>query len=152
MGGSPLYREQAKTLGLKNFHPVNFSGDHNQINKFLRTLDVYSHGRKDGETFGHSIAEGMSYGCPVVSHVAPAMGHVETVGECGFIANSVEEYSSLMKKLLEKEPRENLGNHSKKRFMENLSINANMKKITNLFKECSGFRRQNPATHKRGLR
>lgn len=137
MGGSSLYRQQAKDLGLKNFYSIDFSGNTNEINKFLRTLDVYSHGRKDGETFGHCIAEGMSYGSPAISHSAPAMGHVETIGDAGFIANSAKEYSSLMKKFLDKDMRTKFGARSSERFKEYLSIEVNMQKIIKIFKDCN---------------
>lgn len=140
MGGSPLYRNQAKELNLKNFKHLNFSGDSSKINKFLRTLDVYSHGRKDGETFGHSIAEGMSYGCPAISHAAPAMGHVETIGDAGFVANSTKEYSSLMKKFLDEDMRAKFGERSSERFKKHLSIKVNMQKIIKIFKECYELR------------
>ena len=49
MGGSKLYNEQAIELKLINFFQLEFS-ESNNVEKFLNTLNVFSHGRKDGET------------------------------------------------------------------------------------------------------
>ena len=78
----------------------------------------------------------MSYGSPAISHSAPAMGHVETIGDAGFIANSAKEYSSLMKKFLDKDTRVKFGARSSERFKEYLSIEVNMQKIIKIFKDC----------------
>jgi glycosyltransferase involved in cell wall biosynthesis len=100
MGGSKLYSKFAESNGLKNFIQLPFSGDDLVKDQFLATLDVYAHARRDGETFGLAIAEAMSYGLPVLSHAAPAMGHVETIGDAGFVCNTVDEYADYMAKLL----------------------------------------------------
>ncbi len=42
--------------------------DENLISQFYNTLDVLLHYRKEGETFGMSIADAMIHGKPVVSH------------------------------------------------------------------------------------
>ena len=82
----------------------------------------------------------MSYGCPAISHAAPAMGHVETIGDAGFVANSTKEYSSLMKKFLDEDMRAKFGERSSERFKKHLSIKVNMQKIIKIFKECYELR------------
>lgn len=136
MGGGIQYREQAAALGLKNFYPVEASGDYDRIGKFLATLDVYSHGRKDGETFGLSISEAMFYSLPIISHVAPAMGHAETISSGGIVVNSIEEYSNEMLKLMnDTEYRKMRGENSKNRFENVLSLEKNIEKVVNIFEE-----------------
>ena len=48
------------------------------LSKFYNTVDIYTHARADGETFGVNIAEAMIHNKPVVTHVAvpsfPGMG------------------------------------------------------------------------------
>ena len=38
---------------------MNHTGDDNVIHSFLNSLDVYTHGRSDGETFGLVLTEAM---------------------------------------------------------------------------------------------
>jgi len=48
------------------------------LSEFYNTVDIYTHARADGETFGVNIAEAMIHNLPVVTHVAvpsfPGMG------------------------------------------------------------------------------
>ena len=133
LGGSSKYVDQAKSLGLKNFHRLEPTGDYIRIAKFLSTLNVYTHGRADGETFSLSIAEGMSFGLPIISHAAPAMGHVETIGNGGIIANTLEEYVSEMQKhMTTKDYHSILARNARNHFTSNLCLEVNMHKIVNI--------------------
>ena len=100
MGGSKNYEKLAAKLGLEDrFIQLPHSGDPKRLDMFLNTLDVYTHARADGETFGLCISEAMAYGLPVVSHVAPAMGHVETIGAAGKVCETEDEYVDFINEL-----------------------------------------------------
>lgn len=140
MGGSSKYKEQAAALELKNFHALPHSGDEKQIHEFLQTLDVYTHGRADGETFSLAIAEAMYHGLPVVSHIAPAMGHAETIGNAGLIAKQLDEYVGEMIKLKQdKTHYQTLSNNAKESFAKNLSLESNINKFVTLYTEACKF-------------
>lgn len=133
MGGSNFYVRHASELQLKHFYRVPPSGDIKNIKSFLDSLNVYAHGRKDGETFSLAIAEAMSRGLPVVSHVAPAMGHVETIGNAGVVAKTIEDYVAEMARLItDTEHYTELSNNARERFQSVLSLETNINKITNL--------------------
>ena len=100
LGGGEKYKEQAKELGLKNIHFLPHTGDVNIIHSFLQMIDVYAHGRRDGELNSTAIAEAMYYGKPVTSHLSDAFnGHVECIGYAGYVVDSVDEYAECLKKL-----------------------------------------------------
>ncbi len=101
MGGSKKYTEQARALNLTNFYQMNFDFDKNSEEIFLNTLDVFAHGRKDGETFGLAIAEGMRNSLPIVSHRnVYNNGHIETVGNAGKVVGSHRMYIVELFKLM----------------------------------------------------
>jgi len=100
LGGSSNYRKQAKDLGLNNVHFLDTTSDVNLIHKFLNTLNVYSHGRSDGEQCSSSIIEGLSHSLPVISHSAPSMGQVAQIGDAGKVVNTYDEYADVMRDLL----------------------------------------------------
>lgn len=138
MGGSSKYKEQATALGLKNFHLLPHSGDKKQIHEFLQTLNVYTHGRADGETFSLAISEALYHGLPVISHVAPAMGHLETIGDAGLVAQSLEEYVNKMLRLKQdKVHYEKLSQIAEQRFLNNFSLETNINKFVELYTEAS---------------
>lgn len=142
MGGSTLYLEYAKANNLTNFIQLPHSGDPKQLDRFLNTLNVLAHARKDGETFGLSIAEAMSYGLPVVSHHAPAVGHIETIGDGGIVCESLEQYSDFLHKLMtDNETYLKYSKASTERFNEKLSLKTNIEKIVKIFKEAANTKR-----------
>lgn len=101
MGGGEKYRDIANDYNIQaNFLPHN--SEWLQISRFLKTIDIYTHGRADGETFGTVLAEAMSLGLPVISHSSPlgANAHVETIANGGFFAYSRQEYTSLLGSLI----------------------------------------------------
>jgi glycosyltransferase involved in cell wall biosynthesis len=136
MGGGDKYQKQAQELGLKNFHHISHSGDEKDQNDFLETLDVFAHGRSDGETMGLAIAEAMYHGLPVISHVAPAMGHKETIGNAGNVVETEGDYIAEMLRLKNSpEYREELSVNAKKRYNEYLSLETNINKIERIYRE-----------------
>ncbi len=117
LGGSNKYVTQADNLGINNFHKLPHSADPQIIGRFLNSLDVYLHGRKDGETFGNVLAEAMLHGVPCISHYSAsgANAQVETIGPGGFFLKSRSEYTDKLLKL-HSDPalRKNLGVLGKK--------------------------------------
>ena len=101
LGGSSNHRKQAKDLGLKNVQFLDTTSDIGLIHKFLNTLDVYAHGRSDGEQCSSSIIEGLSHGLPVISHTATSMGQVEQIGDAGEVVDGYEEYSDVMRSMID---------------------------------------------------
>lgn len=98
MGGSEKYLDQSKRLGLKNFINIPHSADEKAISKFLNTLDVFAHGRSDGETFGTVFAEAMAHGLPIVTHYSEngANAQAETIGPAGRCVSTSREYADFL--------------------------------------------------------
>ncbi len=124
MGGSKKYAEQAKKLNIKNFIYLQHSADKEIISQFLNTLDIFAHGRKDGETFGAVFAEALLHHCPCLGHKTPTSNaHKETMGPGGLFAKNQKDYTQKLKKLFEdKNLRKNLADngfsHAKSKFID----------------------------------
>jgi hypothetical protein len=101
MGGSRPHREQARRSGLKNVHFIDHNGDAVAISKFLNTLDIFAHGRHDGETFGVVLAEAMIHGLPCLSHFSRtgANAQPETMGPAGLFATDLADYTAKLELL-----------------------------------------------------
>ena len=99
LGGSGLYAEQAARLGIKNFIQLPHTADRAAISSFLHTLDIFAHGRKDGETFGYVFAEALMHKLPCLGHAARANAHKDTMGPGGLWAENEEEYARQLKLL-----------------------------------------------------
>lgn len=101
LGGTEEYDNYASAIGLKNFMRIQPVSSSKEINSFLSCLDVYSHGRLDGEVCSSAIIEAMAHGLPVVSHPSSFNnGHAFQIDGCGFMANSTHDYSNFMKILV----------------------------------------------------
>lgn len=136
LGGSVRYQDQAKQLGLKNFFYLPPTGDYKEIFRFLAGLNVYAHGRADGETYSMAIAEALRCGLPVVTHPAKAMGHVETFGDAGFVASTIEEYAAYLSDLrLDFCWYENLAREAKKQYKNYISLETNIQKWIEIYEE-----------------
>ena len=98
LGGSQKYRHQAEQLGIKNIRFLDFTGDAEKINNFVAGIDLFAHGRRDGEMCSAAIIEALHHGKPVVSCPGLNMGHVEQIDGCGMIASSITEYAVILKK------------------------------------------------------
>ncbi len=126
MGGGSLYKKQAEELGIKNIHFLAANGDMDTVCSFLNTLNVYAHGRKDGEVNSQAMAEAMYFGLPIVSHFSTINnGHVECIGEAGLVVNNTEDYASELKKL---RTEQDYYNYRSKKAKENFSKNYELKK------------------------
>jgi glycosyltransferase involved in cell wall biosynthesis len=99
--GGSLYRDQAKELGLFNVHFLGATPDSLSVSKFLNTLDIFAHGRKDGETFGAIFVEAMLHGKPCLSHYAEggANAQPETMGPAGIFAYTFTDYTNSLYRL-----------------------------------------------------
>lgn len=68
-----------------------------EINSFLSCLNIFAHGRSDGEVCSSAIIEAMANDLPIITH--PSMynnGHITQVKNCGIVANSIEQYAYAM--------------------------------------------------------
>jgi glycosyltransferase involved in cell wall biosynthesis len=102
LGGGELYKKQAKDLGIQNIRFLKATGEMDKVYKFLKTLNVYAHGRKDGEINSQAMAEAMYCGLPIVSHTSNINnGHVECVGDAGKVVSREDEYKEELLKLKE---------------------------------------------------
>lgn len=103
LGGSRRYADQASALGIKHFVQLDHSGSGETISRFLNTLDIFTHGRRDGETFGSVLAEALSRGKPCISHHSSvgANAQPETMGPGGFFALDEEEYVNVLHELID---------------------------------------------------
>jgi len=101
LGGGEFYRKQAQQLGMRNVHFLPHTGNQYVISKFLNTLDIYTHGRSDGESFGTVLAEAMIHGKPCISHYVKrgANAMPETIGPAGYVVG-VQKGRSLLYRLL----------------------------------------------------
>lgn len=139
MGGSSLYKKQASELGIKNITFIEHSADQTQIYSFLKTLDVYAHGRKDGEVNSTAMAEAMYFGLPIVSHMTSINnGHVECVGDAGVVVgeNDVETYADELTKLMKDEKYYKMRSEAAlKRFEDNYELEGQMKRIEAIYED-----------------
>ena len=134
LGGSENYQKQAKDLGLKNFKHLPPVGELEPIHKFLNTLDVFAHGRSDGEQCSCAIIEAMSHGLPVISHTAPSMGQLEQIGDAGKVANNYQEYSEVMVDMIDDKNYYNkCAQNSKKRYNEIYKLESIIKKYADIY-------------------
>lgn len=138
LGGHDNYKIQAKELNLKNFITIPHTGDGEIIHSFLETLDVFAHGRNDGETFGAVFTEAQYHNLPMISHRAKSNGHIEVIGPGGtvFDRNDINGYSNEMKKLKEdKNYYNNKGKLGYDHFSKNYALDSQMNRIINIIEE-----------------
>lgn len=135
--GSRLYREQAKTLGLKNVYFFDYLANDDEFYSVIKSLDVYAHGRKDGELNSAAIAEALSFGLPIITHPSDAFnGHLEVVNENGFVANDYLEYAQAMECLQQDEMlRRKCSSRSLEIFQRKYNFDEQMKNIIRIYEE-----------------
>ena len=138
LGGSSNHRKQAKDYKLKNVKFLDTTSDINLIHKFLNTLNVYAHGRSDGEQCSSSIIEGLSHSLPMISHTAPSMGQREQIGDAGQVVDGYEEYSEVMKMLMNnKNYYVNCKVAAEKRYREIYDVPSIISKFMELYREAA---------------
>ncbi len=139
--GGSFYREQAKELKLKNIHFLGATPDSESVSKFLNTLDIFAHGRKDGETFGAVFVEAMLHGKPCLSHYSPdgANAQPETMGPAGVFAQNLEEYEILLKKLFSNSTyRNHLAQKAKPHAQKYYSMDKCLYQILKIYEKLTG--------------
>ena len=100
LGGTEEYSEYARSRGITNFMRIPPASSAESVNSFLSCLDVYAHGRMDGEVCSSAIIEAMAHGLPIVTHPSSFNnGHLTQIEGCGFAASSSHEYANLMMQL-----------------------------------------------------
>lgn len=154
LGGSKRYSEQAHQLKIKNFYQFAFTSDGQIINSFLSTLDIFAHGRYDGEVNSTAMAEAMYFGLPIVSHTSTINnGHVESIGDAGFVVNALPEYINILHKLSSNyDLRNNISRISRKRFADYYSKEAQILKICDIYFETLHNKKYNFQNLKYNLR
>lgn len=145
-GGSEKYRNQAKELQLKNIYFIDATDSNDVIYSFLSSIDVYAHGRFDGELNSTALAEAMFFGLPIITHPSDVYnGHLEVIDENGYIAEDVEEYSEKMNLLMkDKAVFRKCSVESKKMFLRKYDPDEQMSNIMAIFDEVL----MNPYPHK----
>lgn len=141
MGGGSLYRRQAQRLGLANVRFVEHSGDPNRISAFLNTLDIFAHGRRDGETFGTVLAEAMMHGKPCLSHRSEigANAQRETMGPGGIFADGLDEYTRTFQQLFSNPTlRHRLGEKGRAHAQQYYSLDAAVERLGGIYEQVAG--------------
>lgn len=135
MGGSKKYSKQAKDLGIKNFIQIEHCADKEYLSKFLNTLDIFAHGRKDGETFGTVFAEALIHGKPCLSHYSGISdAHKDTMGPHGLFAKNKTQYREYLEKLYsDKELRTELSKGAVDFAIDNYHVDAAVKKVEEVY-------------------
>ena len=137
LGGGDKYRAQADDLGLKNVYFLPHTSNADTVYSFLSTLDVYSHGRKDGEVNSTAMAEAMFFGLPIVSHLSPIHnGHVECIGEAGKVAKNEEEYVQEMIELQrDKDYYKYRSSQAKQRFSDKYELKKQIENVVEIYND-----------------
>ena len=136
LGGSANHRKQAKDYRLKNVKFLDTTSEIPLIHKFLNTLNVYAHGRSDGEQCSSAIIEGLSHSLPMISHTAPSMGQLEQIGDAGVVVDGYEEYAQAMKNMMNnKSYYVDCKVNAEKRYREIYDVPSIMKRFIELYKE-----------------
>ncbi len=145
LGASSLYQKQANELGIKNITFLPMTSSRDEIYSFIRTLDVYAHGRKDGELNSTAMAEAMYFGKPILSHTSAIHnGHVECIGDAGMTVDTIPEYVDGLKKFFDPEFLKKKSDLAKIQFEKLYEANGQMKNIITIYKEAAA----NPYPHK----
>lgn len=136
-GGSKRYREQARDLNLLHCYFIPYTDENDVIYSFLASIDVYAHGRFDGELNSTALAEAMYFGLPIITHPSGLYnGHLEVIRENGYVAENSQEYASYMKLFMEEEEvREKCSIESQKVFEANYNLDIQINKIMNIFED-----------------
>ena len=136
LGGSTNHRKQAKDYQLKNVKFLDTTSDISLIHKFLNTLNVYAHGRSDGEQCSSAIIEGLSHSLPMISHTAVSMGQLEQIGDAGVVVDGYEEYSQAMKNVMNNQKYYvDCKVNAEKRYRKIYDVSSIMKKFVELYRE-----------------
>lgn len=141
LGGSGRYADQARMLGLNRFVQLEAASEAEIISRFLNTIDVLAHGRRDGETFGAVFAEALMHRVPCISHRVSNGGNAqaETIGPGGIVATSVSEYAENLAWLLRDDgARARFGDAGFAHASERFSISAVVREMVRQYRSYFG--------------
>jgi glycosyltransferase involved in cell wall biosynthesis len=127
------------------------------LSRFYNTVDIYTHARADGETFGVNIAEAMIHGKPVVTHVAipshAGMGVFQS--QTTLVDNEVTgfvvphdpfQYSQAVKKLIDDvELRHTMGRAGASKAYAEYHVNPVSIKLSRIYRELMNENSCSPA-------
>ncbi|MEO5357097.1 MAG: glycosyltransferase family 4 protein [Nitrospirae bacterium YQR-1] len=142
MGGGDFYRKLAGRLSIENIHFLGHSGDSLRISKFLNTLDIFAHGRADGETYGTVLAEALIHGKPCISHLSTfgANAQPETMGPSGLFAMDVDDYTEKLQTLVEdKQYRKKLAAKALPHAETYFNLQSAVRNLTGVYKKVLGL-------------
>lgn len=136
-GGSKKYKEQAKNLNLKNAYFLEATDSNDIIYSFLESLDVYAHGRYDGELNSTALAEAMYFGLPIITHPSDIYnGQLEVIDGNGFVARNYLEYADKMYLLMnDKDLYNSCVEGSKRMFIKKYDPDIQIQKIMDIFED-----------------
>jgi len=129
------------------FYLIEPTTDPLVLSTFYNSVDIYTHARADGETFGVNIAEAMIHGKPVITHIAtpsiPGMGVFQSQtqlvdhNQTGFVVHNVAaEYADVLKKLVDdRELRNTMGEFGRRKAEAEYEVSVCMNKLENIYKE-----------------
>jgi hypothetical protein len=148
MGGGNKYKEQAIKLNIKNIRFLEHSSNSYKISQFLNTLDIFAHGRKDGETFGTVLAEAMIHKKPCISHYSIiSNAQPETMGPGGvFCYNEKEYFKNLQEFFLNSSLRKKFSQKSQEHAKKYYLIRHNVNKLSNIYKKIINKKKYNLLT------
>lgn len=129
------------------FYVIDPTVDPLVLSTFYNSVDIYTHARADGETFGVNIAEAMIHGKPVITHYArpsvPGMGVFQSqaelvdTSETGWVVNNfADEYADALKMLIDdNEMRLSMGEAGRVKAEREYEVSACMKKLERIYEE-----------------
>jgi len=136
LGGGNKYRQQASLLGLKNCYFLDHCANTEILWTFLNTLNVFAHGRNDGETYGIVLAEALYFGLPCISHTTQFNNaQAETIGDGGTVVSNVSDYAQEMQRLRNDQAYyDDRSNKAKIRYQNHLELDGQMERVIDLYK------------------
>lgn len=117
------------------------------LSTFYNSVDIYTHARADGETYGVNIAEAMIHSKPVITHIAtpsvPGMGVFQSqtelveTGRTGFVVNNTPgEYADALKMLIDDESmRHTMGEFGRRKAEAECRVDVCIQKLERIYKE-----------------
>lgn len=136
IGGCDFTKNFVFENKIKNVHFIDVTNDDEFLDKFNRNIDIFSHYRSDGETFGVAIATAMSYAVPVLTHVGGYNNQCLTIKQGGIVANNQQEYFEYLRILCSNpDLRNDLGNKGRAIVEEEYDKTKVVKNIENKYIE-----------------
>lgn len=137
LGGGDKYKQQAEELGIRNIRFIQSGVSQEDVYKFLNTLNVFCHGRKDGEINSMAMAEALYFGLPIVSHPSEINnGHIECISEAGKVVTNVQEYAAELKHLMtDQNYFKQKSDAAKSRFLSQYELFGQIRKFEKIYKE-----------------